>query len=347
MTAPLPPNEESRLAALFRYEVLGTLPELAFDRIVRLVAEVLEVPVAIVNFVDRDRQWGKACFGLHASEAPRRDSLCAWTILEDDVLVLEHAHLDPLFTDNPVVTGEPHVHLYAGAPLITPEGLHVGTLCVTDHRTRPFGERERRILRECAAMVVGELEFRLSRLRLEQAVNAHQMLLERLARQEVHARAIADVWMLMEVGLDPELSAEVGSDIVARAAGLDWAGLGSLEDGVLRARTLWASGRVSAEWQAQLAEGLAVRLPRTQAAFRRESSTFIDEAEVGFLKEPLVETGRLRAFCVVPLGRPDQTPLRWLGARLEGRRSWSPQDRELVETVARHCELLLARRTGA
>ncbi len=129
--APLPPEEDARLLELARYEILDTPPEEAFDRITRLAARLLDTPVAFINFVSQDRQWSKATYGPGDTTAPRGDSVCAWTILEAGPMVIENAHADPRFVHNPLVTGEPHIHMYAGTPLITPAGHRIGTLCVT------------------------------------------------------------------------------------------------------------------------------------------------------------------------------------------------------------------------
>ncbi|UQN10056.1 GAF domain-containing protein [Deinococcus sp. QL22] len=96
--------------ALAQYEMLDTYPEEAFNRITRLAAHLLKTPVAMVNFVDQYRLWGKAAVGASPVSMPRTDALCAWTILQDTPMVIENAHLDPRFSHNPLVTGDPHIH---------------------------------------------------------------------------------------------------------------------------------------------------------------------------------------------------------------------------------------------
>ena len=137
-SAPLPANEYARLLDLARYEILDTPEEEAYDRITRLAARLLNTPVAFINFVDQHRQWSKAASGPGDTTAPRHDSVCAWTILEAGPMVIENAHTDPRFAHNPMVTGSPYIHMYAGAPLTTPAGHRIGTLCVTDHQPHPL-----------------------------------------------------------------------------------------------------------------------------------------------------------------------------------------------------------------
>ncbi|HET9626231.1 MAG TPA: diguanylate cyclase [Kofleriaceae bacterium] len=174
MAAPRPANEEARLHALRSYGVLDTEPEPYFDRITRLVARVLEVPIALVSLVDADRQWFKACVGLGSRETTRDVAFCAYAILENDVLVIRDALADPRFATNPLVTGPPFIRAYAGAPLRTAEGLQVGTLCAIDHRSRTFTADQLASLRDLADIVIDELDRRrIAELRAAEAAQAH------------------------------------------------------------------------------------------------------------------------------------------------------------------------------
>ena len=126
MGAPRPVNEAVRLGALLGYNVLDTPPEPSFDRITAMVTRVLDVPIALVSLIDDERQWFKSCIGLGVTQTDRDVTFCAYAILEDTTLVVPDATTDLRFTENPLVTGEPFIRAYAGAPLITPAGLRIG-----------------------------------------------------------------------------------------------------------------------------------------------------------------------------------------------------------------------------
>lgn len=167
VAAPLPPDEANRLRAVYRYEILDTPPEEAFDRIVALASQIFDMPVVQINIVDRDRQWCKACTGIEFTEIDRSISICAHTILAETVFVVEDTVLDARFATNPLLTGEPAIRFYAGAPLRTLDGYNVGSLCLLDHKTRTFSARERSCLAEMAAMVINQMQMRLAARKLE------------------------------------------------------------------------------------------------------------------------------------------------------------------------------------
>ncbi len=170
MHAPLPPNERQRLQTLRRYAILDTPQEAAFDRITRLVARLLKVPIATVTLVDEDRQWFKSSYGLQARETSRELSFCAHAILSDEMTVVADAARDERFHDNALVTGDPHIRFYAGAPLESADGFKLGTLCAIDTLPRQLNAEERETLRDLAAIVTDELELRLAmRERSQQA----------------------------------------------------------------------------------------------------------------------------------------------------------------------------------
>ena len=154
------PNDPDRLAALRRYNVLDTLPEPAYDHVADLVADHFEVPIALVSFIDADRQWFKACKGLDLKETTLDDAFCIHTVQTPDVMVVEDATDDPRFAENPFVAGEPGLRFYAGVPLITDDDYPVGTLCVMDTKPRQISERKKVQLRKYARLVMDELEFR-------------------------------------------------------------------------------------------------------------------------------------------------------------------------------------------
>lgn len=155
--APVPLDDEARLAALHALRILDTPAEERFDRIVRFAADEFDVPIAMVSLVDRDRQWFKARVGVDACESARETSFCGHAIVQDDVLVVPDAQQDPRFADNPLVLGPPHIRFYAGAPLRLPTGERIGTLCLLDHRPRALASLDLRILCSLRRMVVQAL----------------------------------------------------------------------------------------------------------------------------------------------------------------------------------------------
>ncbi|WP_376960198.1 EAL domain-containing protein [Azospirillum sp. A26] len=158
---PVPAREEDRLATLQRYELLDTPAEAAFDQITRLAAKLLKVPVALISLVDRDRQWFKSRVGLPVQETPREHAFCAHALESDTLLVVGDAWQDERFADNPLVTGDPNIRFYAGAPLRTADGLALGTICVIDDQPRPaLTPEEEEALRDLSAMTMAHIEAR-------------------------------------------------------------------------------------------------------------------------------------------------------------------------------------------
>ncbi|HEX8373033.1 MAG TPA: ATP-binding protein [Chthoniobacterales bacterium] len=176
MKAPLPANERERLRALQRYAILDTPPEAAFDRITRMVASLLKVPISAVTLVDEHRQWFKSHYGMEARETSRDLAFCAHAILSDEIMVVANATEDDRFHDNPSVTGDPNIRFYAGAPLQSAGGFTLGTLCAVDTVPREFSAEERQLLNDLAKIVTNELELRLIlRERSQQAAAIHHL----------------------------------------------------------------------------------------------------------------------------------------------------------------------------
>ncbi|HEX9954982.1 MAG TPA: sensor domain-containing diguanylate cyclase [Allosphingosinicella sp.] len=153
-------DEQGRLAALKRYDVLDSPREGTFDKITALVRDILDVPICVVSLVDRDRQWFKSIQGLDASETPRDIAFCSHTIQKREPMLVPDATADTRFAANPLVTGDPGIRSYAGVPLPTPDGYNLGSLCVIDTRPRSFSEAQVQMLSQFAGLVVNELELR-------------------------------------------------------------------------------------------------------------------------------------------------------------------------------------------
>lgn len=165
--APLPPNEVHRLARLHSLGVLDTLPQKAFDDIAALAATVCNAPIALISLVDRDREWFMSRIGLDRTQLARELSFCAHAILQPDmVMEVPDATQDPRFCDNPLVTDEPAVRFYASAPIVTPDGYALGTVCVFDREPRQLDSIQSGALKTLADLVVTLLEH--ERLRLQE-----------------------------------------------------------------------------------------------------------------------------------------------------------------------------------
>jgi len=151
--------EARRVMALESLHVLDTAAEAAYDETTRLAAALFDAPMALVSLIDTDRQWFKSRVGLAATETPREHAFCAHAIASPDrVMVVDDAALDPRFAHNPLVTGDPNIRFYAGAPLVTSTGHAVGTLCVLDTRPRQHDPARMEALKLLARQVVERLE---------------------------------------------------------------------------------------------------------------------------------------------------------------------------------------------
>lgn len=156
--APLPPDEEARLASLKSLQILETPLEERFERVTRLATRLLDAPMSAITLVDGERQWFKSIQGLTASETPREVSFCAHTILGDEILEVEDATQDERFHDNPYVSGDPGIRFYAGHPIKAPDGKKIGALCVIDSKPRKLTPTQIEDLRDLAAMVEVEIK---------------------------------------------------------------------------------------------------------------------------------------------------------------------------------------------
>jgi len=157
---PKPENEPERLDALDDHQVLDTPPDESLDRITELARHMLKTPIALVSLVDEERQWFKSRQGLNAKETPRDVGFCAHAICEEDVMVVPDASRDRRFEDNPLVTEEPKVRFYAGAPLQDSEGHALGTLCVLDTAPREIDTEQIAMLEGLASVVMDEMHLR-------------------------------------------------------------------------------------------------------------------------------------------------------------------------------------------
>ncbi len=150
-------DETRRLESLRALQLLDTPPEAAFDRIVRLLAMSLDVPIAFLSLIDEERQWFKARVGLELEETARKDSFCRYTIQEPEALIVEDACADARFVDNPLVLGSPQIRFYAGVPFHAPDGAPVGSLCAVDVAPRRLSPDELRLMQDLRDLAEMEL----------------------------------------------------------------------------------------------------------------------------------------------------------------------------------------------
>jgi len=188
--AKLPDDEARRLEALRRYDVLDTPAERAFDDLTGLASQVCGTPISLVSLVDAERQWFKSRVGVDLTETPREFSFCAHTILGRDVLVVSDTLADARFSDNPFVLAPPNIRFYAAAPLVTPEGYRLGTLCVMDVTPRTLEDAARGALEALARQAVAQLEIRRLAAELLAARGARDATLEALRSAEDRFRSL-------------------------------------------------------------------------------------------------------------------------------------------------------------
>lgn len=153
-------KEAERIAALYKLGVLDSEFEERFDRLTRIAARLFDTPISLISLVDSDRQWFKSSYGLKARQTPRDISFCTHAITGKDVFIVSNAKEDERFRDNPLVTGDPKIRFYAGAPLITHHGHALGTFCVIDDEPRAaFSPAEQQILKDLADTVIDFFEM--------------------------------------------------------------------------------------------------------------------------------------------------------------------------------------------
>jgi GAF domain-containing protein len=161
-------DEGQRIAALQRYSILDTLPEQIYDDVTAMASLICGTPMSLVSLVDAERQWFKSTVGVEMRETPRSVSFCAHTIPTGRTLIVPDAEQDLRFKDNPVVTGEPHIRFYAGAPIVEADGHVLGTVCVIDTKPRSLSPIQIAALEALARHVMALMEMRYTIAKLTQ-----------------------------------------------------------------------------------------------------------------------------------------------------------------------------------
>jgi signal transduction histidine kinase/CheY-like chemotaxis protein len=271
--------ERARLGALDSYAVLDTAPEQAFDDIARLAARLCGTPSALVSLLDRDRQWFKAKVGVDPCETARDIAFCDYAIRGDAVMVVPDAAIDPRFSYNPLVVGEPFIRFYAGAPIIDSDGHALGTVCVLDTRPRAdFDGAD--ALAALARQVVVQLELRRRIARDTHSVSVAENYRDLLWSRAIDVMVVTDVegvvvesnpaWQKMFGSVDP---AHPISQLYAASETSPLKVPGEGEDGIqVQRRMMTASGgEVSIDWTLVRKNDLVFRIGRDQTrAIRAE-----------------------------------------------------------------------------
>ncbi len=170
-TAPKHPKEKQRLESLRALNILDTLPDKDFDAITTIASQICDSPIALISLVDGERQWFKSKIGITGCETPRDLSFCAHAILQPDVLVVNNTLNDDRFSDNPMVVGDPQIRFYAGAPLLSPDGYPIGTLCVVDTKAKVLLPSQIAALEALSTQVTHLLEMKIQ-LKIIKEANA-------------------------------------------------------------------------------------------------------------------------------------------------------------------------------
>ena len=176
MKSPVSHDEQRRLDALNDYQIMDTPAEQAFDDVLMLACAICDVPIALVTLLDTERQWFKARVGFEGTQAPIEGAFCAYAIADEcDVMEVRDTLDDPRFANSGFVTGDPGVRFYAGAPLITPAGVKLGTVCVIDRVPRVLDSRAKAALMALSRQVVSLLELRRNEAQLRAMSDAQQI----------------------------------------------------------------------------------------------------------------------------------------------------------------------------
>ncbi len=174
--APIPANDDARLAELHSYGVLDSPEEEAFDDIGHLIRAIAGTPIGIVSLVDENRQWFKTCIGIQAKETPRVISFCGHTILQRQPLIVEDTHADARFSDNPLVLEGPRIRFYAGFPLVSANGMCLGSLCAVDTEPKRLTTTQIDALQRLARQTVKLMELKREGRLLAASEQHHQQL---------------------------------------------------------------------------------------------------------------------------------------------------------------------------
>ncbi len=216
-------DEQLRLEALKSFHILDSAPEAVFDRLTQFIATICETPMAAITIVDGHRQWFKSAVGLDMTETPRTMSICAHTILRKEPFIVHDLLQDPLFRDNPLVTGHPNIRFYAGAPLIAEGGLAIGSLAVMDRVPRTLTDAQVTTLVMLAEQVMVHIQLRRQREELQRAAQERERMHAELSSHAEHLREAQRIAHIGSWDLWPEQETLTCSEEAYRIFGIDQA----------------------------------------------------------------------------------------------------------------------------
>ena len=214
--------EEERIKLLESYSILDTLPEIEYDNLTMIASQICGTPIALITFLDEERQWFKSHTGLDISETPRDYSFCAYAINDpENIFIIPDARNDVRFHDNPIVVGQENVIFYAGVPLTNEDGMPIGAICVIDHNPKVLTPAQIRSLKVLSVQTMKLLESRLKKLQLEKTLEALEKKnqeLDRFAYIAAHdlKSPLANISGLSDVFIDNynEIIDEEGREII-------------------------------------------------------------------------------------------------------------------------------------
>lgn len=338
-TPPVPAAEAERLRELRSHAILDTAPEAAFDEVAFLAARLCGTPIALISLVDAERQWFKARLGLDVEETPRDVAFCAHAIAGHGMLEVPDALADARFRDNPLVTAEPKIRFYAGAPLLTTGGHALGTLCVIDRVPRRLDEQQRAALAVLSRHIVVCLELRRKTAELGQALESLGATEQALREKEAFAQATVDALSSNIAIVDAS-----GAILATNRAWRDFAAANgalpaAVSQGVNYLAECEAAARRSSPEAAAFADGLRSVLGGGRSIFSLEYPCHSPDQRRWFLARVTPFAGRQPAVAVA---HEDITPRRLAEEQLRGF-----NERLERQVAARTVELVHANRALA
>jgi PAS domain S-box-containing protein len=299
-------TEDERLAALRSYQILDTPPEPEFDDAVSLVKTICGVPIALVSLVDVGRQWFKAKVGVEVQETGIDTSVCALAIRQSEVFVIEDLSLDPRTAHMSLVTDDPKIRFYAGAPLVTSDGLPLGSLCAIDIKPRSAGlsADQARALKALARQVVAQIELRGAITQRDRAITEQERRQDQATRDSAILQTMLHAQQrVLQAGgdFDTVLQAlvEAALEAVRPADGV----VVEMRDGdemVYRAAAGTSSTRIG--------QRFPVAASFSGLALTQEAALVSGEAQLDDRADPAIVTSLgIRSLVVVPMARHGQT----------------------------------------